>query len=60
VLDTNVLISAFVFPGGALEHVYRRVLDGQAMLSGDRHLRGLGRGGASASWSPAVFMDELG
>jgi hypothetical protein len=42
VLDTNVLISAFVFPGGALEHVYRRVLDGQAMLSGDRHLRGLG------------------
>jgi uncharacterized protein len=29
VLDTNVLISAFVFPGGAPEQVYRRVLDGR-------------------------------
>jgi putative PIN family toxin of toxin-antitoxin system len=29
VLDTNVLISAFLFPGGAPEMVYRLVLQGQ-------------------------------
>jgi uncharacterized protein len=32
VLDTNVLISAFVFPGGAPEHVYRRGLEGRITL----------------------------
>lgn len=32
VLDTNILISAFVFPGGAPEQVYRRVLDGRITL----------------------------
>jgi uncharacterized protein len=32
VLDTNVLISAFVFPGGAPEQVYRGVLDGRVTL----------------------------
>jgi uncharacterized protein len=32
VLDTNVLVSAFVFPGGAPEHVYRRVLAGRVTL----------------------------
>jgi uncharacterized protein len=32
VLDTNVLISAFVFPGGAPEDVYRRGLDGRITL----------------------------
>lgn len=31
-LDTNVLVSAFVFPGGAPEHVYRRVLAGELTL----------------------------
>jgi len=29
VLDTNVLISAFIFPGGAPEAVYRLVLEGR-------------------------------
>lgn len=28
VLDTNLLVSAFVFPGGAPEVVYRRALEG--------------------------------
>jgi putative PIN family toxin of toxin-antitoxin system len=32
VLDTNVLISAFVFPGGAPEAVYRLVLEGRVRL----------------------------
>jgi uncharacterized protein len=32
VLDTNVLISAFVFPGGAPEHIYRRGLEGSLIL----------------------------
>lgn len=31
-MDTNILISAFVFPGGAPEQVYRRVLDGRITL----------------------------
>jgi len=38
VLDTNVLISAFVFPGGAPEQVYRRVLDGRIELVTSRPL----------------------
>jgi len=33
VLDTNVLISAFAFPGGAPESVYRLVLAGHAELA---------------------------
>lgn len=32
VLDTNVLISAFVFPGGPPESVYRLALEGRAVL----------------------------
>jgi putative PIN family toxin of toxin-antitoxin system len=32
VLDTNILISAFIFPGGAPEAVYRAVLDGRVEL----------------------------
>jgi uncharacterized protein len=38
VLDTNVLISAFVFPGGAPEHVYRRGLEGRITLITSRPL----------------------
>ena len=38
VLDTNVLISAFVFPGGAPEHVYRRALEGRITLVTSRPL----------------------
>lgn len=32
VLDTNVLVSAFVFPGGAPEAVYRLALEGRIEL----------------------------
>lgn len=32
VLDTNILISAFVFPGGAPEAVYRTALEGGVTL----------------------------
>ncbi len=32
VLDTNILISAFVFPGGAPESVYRAALEGRVTL----------------------------
>jgi len=32
VLDTNILISAFVFPGGAPEMVYRAALEGRITL----------------------------
>ena len=38
VLDTNVLISAFVFPGGAPEAVYRLGLEGQIELVTSRAL----------------------
>jgi uncharacterized protein len=38
VLDTNVLISAFVFPGGAPEQVYRRALEGHISFVTSRPL----------------------
>lgn len=38
VLDTNVLISAFVFPGGSPEAVYRLVLSGEVTLVTSRPL----------------------
>lgn len=38
VLDTNILISAFVFPGGAPEQVYRGVLDRRITLVTSRPL----------------------
>ena len=31
ILDTNILISAFIFPGGAPETVYRALLDPAAI-----------------------------
>ena len=31
-LDTNVFVSAFVFPGGTPESIYRQVLQGAVML----------------------------
>ena len=44
VLDTNVLVSAFVFPGGAPEVVYRLGLEGRIALVTSRPLLGeLGR-----------------
>jgi uncharacterized protein len=38
VLDTNVLISTFVFPGGPPEAVYRRVLSGELTVIVSRPL----------------------
>jgi uncharacterized protein len=38
VVDTNVLVSAFVFPGGPPEAVYRRVLAGELTLIVSRPL----------------------
>jgi len=38
VLDTNVLISAFIFPGGAPEEVYRAALEGRIGLVTSRPL----------------------
>jgi predicted nucleic acid-binding protein len=38
VLDTNVLVSAFVFPGAPPEAVYRRVLSGEVTLIVSRPL----------------------
>ncbi|MBW3578588.1 MAG: putative toxin-antitoxin system toxin component, PIN family [Actinobacteria bacterium] len=37
-LDTNVVISAFVFPGGPPEAVYRRVLSGELTMIVSRPL----------------------
>lgn len=38
VLDTNVLVSAYVFPGGAPEDVYRLVLQGEVEMVTSRPL----------------------
>ena len=38
VLDTNVLVSAFLFPGGSPEHVYRAALEGMVQLVTSRPL----------------------
>ncbi|MBW3664701.1 MAG: putative toxin-antitoxin system toxin component, PIN family [Actinobacteria bacterium] len=38
VLDTNVLVSAFVFPGGPPEAVYRRMLSGEVTMIVSRPL----------------------
>lgn len=38
VLDTNVLSSAFLFPGGAPEAVYRLALEGRVELVTSRPL----------------------
>lgn len=44
VLDTNVLVSAFIFPGGAPEHVYRLAVEGRIdMITSRALLTELGR-----------------
>jgi putative PIN family toxin of toxin-antitoxin system len=40
VLDTNVLISAYVFPGGAPEAVYRLAIEGRLEIGTSRPLLG--------------------
>jgi putative PIN family toxin of toxin-antitoxin system len=60
VLDTNALVSAFVFPGGAPEHVYRRVLEGAVTLIVSRPLLNeLGRVLTDTfEWTPA-YAEEM-
>lgn len=62
VLDTNVLISAFVFPGGAPEQVYRRVLDGGSILVTSRPLLSeLGRVLTEKfDWDPSYVEEVVG
>lgn len=60
VLDTNVLISAFVFPGGPPEDVYRRVLEGRITMVTSVPLLGeLGRVLTEKfAWEPA-YVEEV-
>lgn len=61
VLDTNVLVSAFVFPGGPPEAVYRRVLSGEATVIVSRPLLAeLGRVLVDKfDWEPAHAEEVL-
>ncbi len=54
ILDTNVLISAYVFPGGTPEAVYRLALEGQLEVGTTRTLLAeLGRVlGQKFDWMP--------
>jgi putative PIN family toxin of toxin-antitoxin system len=56
VLDTNILISAFVFPGGAPETVYRGALAGRyELVTSPSLLAELGRVlGDKFGWEPSV------
>lgn len=60
VLDTNVLVSAFAFPGGPPEAVYRRVLSGELTMIVSRPLLAeLGRVlVAKFEWDPA-YAEEV-
>ena len=60
VLDTNVLISAFVFPGGPPEAVYHRVLSGDLTVIVSRALLAeLGRVlVAKFGWEP-TYSEEV-
>ncbi|HEU4526325.1 MAG TPA: putative toxin-antitoxin system toxin component, PIN family [Actinomycetota bacterium] len=56
VLHTNILISAFVFPGGAPEMVYRGALEGRyELVTSPSLLAELGRVlGDKFGWEPSV------
>lgn len=56
VLDTNILISAFVFPGGAPEFVYRAVLERRIeLVTSPPLLAEFGRVlGEKFSWEPPM------
>lgn len=60
VLDTNVLVSAFVFPGGPPEAVYRQVLSGKLAIIVSRPLLAeLGRVLVDKfDWDPA-YAEEV-
>lgn len=55
VLDTNILISAFVFPGGAPEMVYRGALEGRyELVTSPSLLAELGRVLGDIGWEASV------
>jgi putative PIN family toxin of toxin-antitoxin system len=61
VLDTNILISAFIFPGGPPEAVYRAVLDGRVeLVTSPPLLAELGRVLADKfGWEPSLGAEAV-
>lgn len=61
VLDTNILISAFVFPGGAPELVYRAALEGRiTLVTSPLLLAEFGRVlSEKFGWDPARAQDAV-
>lgn len=61
VLDTNILISAFIFPGGPPEAVYRAVLDGRVeLVTSPPLLAELGRVLADKfGWEPSLGSEAV-
>jgi putative PIN family toxin of toxin-antitoxin system len=62
VLDTNVLISAFVFPGGTPETVYRLALEGRiTLVTSPALLAEFGRvTAAKFGWEPIPIREAVG
>lgn len=61
VLDTNILISAFVFPGGPPEDVFRAALEGRIeLVTSPPRLAELGRVLSSKfGWEPSVAEEAV-
>jgi len=61
VLDTNILIFAFIFPGGPPEAVYRAVLDGRVeLVTSPPLLAELGRVLADKfGWEPSLGAEAI-
>lgn len=62
VLDTNILVSAFVFPGGVPESVYRQALEGRiSAVTSPALLAELGRVLADMfDWEPDRVEEAVG
>jgi putative PIN family toxin of toxin-antitoxin system len=62
VLDTNILISAFVFPGGPPEDVFRAALDGRIeLVTSPPLLAEFGRVLSSKfGWEPSISEQAVG
>ena len=62
VLDTNILISAFIFPGGPPEAAYRAALDGRVeLVTSPPLLAELGRVLADKfGWEPPFAAEAVG
>jgi uncharacterized protein len=60
VLDTNILISAFVFPGGTPESIYRLALEEHIQLiTSPTLLAEFGRGTEKFGWSPSRAREAV-